>query len=691
MKKTLSVLLILAAIFGFYGGAVNLTDVLACKSYWEEEGKKTTADLNKLEDGINELQENEEAYLDGLDQVKDGEIKLADGRKTLADGEAEYKAAPAKIEAGKKKLAVGQAAYDEGVSDLNDGKASLQKLKELIDGLKSINSGFESEWHPGFVKEPTDMSDAGLKPARAIITGQLGKQAAEIALVEQLSEKTNLLANLNNAGSYKEYDDAIRDIIVGFTDAKKKLTDFAGKADGAKKDLGNVVIGLNSAIQGKQDILDKVAPMAEEQLLAVPDGDEKQAYRDEYKRLQKTVEDTRATCSSRIKGTFDALGSNIELVKTLNEPLYNSIKHYSGILITNAAGTTDQDFKDAAVQLQGNLEALSGALKGKAASLEASKAPLAGWDKGWDKLVKGQTDLATGVQNAYGGMLANPVIANQLEAKGILPAITYYASPVLTNMDLEKFDGEMQKVVAINKQLIPVLQATYNQGMQTIQEGEAKLSSAAILLKEGKAQLADALAAYAAAPGKLADGRAQLATGEKDLADGKAKLAEYEDGESQVRDGLATLTSSEPSGGLTSILARLKNDDNFDNPNGHLLLGKGLKAVDVGRGYQADSGVIITKELTNRSIGSVAGLVGGVLAVLAALLSFVKKNKAAGILALLAGAAGVVGIVIGKGAGMEMSTMAGSLIGATPYIAFGILAGVALIHAITHFTAKKSV
>ncbi|NLY87443.1 MAG: hypothetical protein GX083_02720, partial [Clostridiales bacterium] len=296
-----------------------------------------------------------------------------------------------------------------------------------------------------------------------------------------------------------------------------------------------------------------------------------------------------------------------------------------------------------------------------------------------------------GVQNAYGGMLANPVIANQLEAKGILPAITYYASPVLTNMDLEKFDGEMQKVVAINKQLIPVLQATYNQGMQTIQEGEAKLSSAAILLKEGKAQLADALAAYAAAPGKLADGRAQLATGEKDLADGKAKLAEYEDGESQVRDGLATLTSSEPSGGLTSILARLKNDDNFDNPNGHLLLGKGLKAVDVGRGYQADSGVIITKELTNRSIGSVAGLVGGVLAVLAALLSFVKKNKAAGILALLAGAAGVVGIVIGKGAGMEMSTMAGSLIGATPYIAFGILAGVALIHAITHFTAKKSV
>ena len=84
MKKGLSVLLIVAALFGFYGGAVNLNDVLACKDYWEKEGEKSTADMNKLEDGLNQLLDNEEAYLDGLDQVKEGEEK-GDNVFTLGD------------------------------------------------------------------------------------------------------------------------------------------------------------------------------------------------------------------------------------------------------------------------------------------------------------------------------------------------------------------------------------------------------------------------------------------------------------------------------------------------------------------------------------------------------------------------------------------------------------------------------
>ena len=63
MKKGLSILLIAAALFGFYGAAVNLNDVLACKDYWEEEGERTTADMNKLEDGLNQLKENEKLSL----------------------------------------------------------------------------------------------------------------------------------------------------------------------------------------------------------------------------------------------------------------------------------------------------------------------------------------------------------------------------------------------------------------------------------------------------------------------------------------------------------------------------------------------------------------------------------------------------------------------------------------------------
>ena len=58
MKKGLSVLLIAAALFGFYGGAANIQDVLAAKQYWENKSEQTTADLNKLEDGLKTLDEN---------------------------------------------------------------------------------------------------------------------------------------------------------------------------------------------------------------------------------------------------------------------------------------------------------------------------------------------------------------------------------------------------------------------------------------------------------------------------------------------------------------------------------------------------------------------------------------------------------------------------------------------------------
>ena len=50
MKKGLSILLVAAALFGFYGGAANLNDVLACKDYWEKAGEESTANMNKLED-----------------------------------------------------------------------------------------------------------------------------------------------------------------------------------------------------------------------------------------------------------------------------------------------------------------------------------------------------------------------------------------------------------------------------------------------------------------------------------------------------------------------------------------------------------------------------------------------------------------------------------------------------------------
>ena len=39
--KALSVILILAALFGLAGGGYALKDVMECKSYWEDAGRRT--------------------------------------------------------------------------------------------------------------------------------------------------------------------------------------------------------------------------------------------------------------------------------------------------------------------------------------------------------------------------------------------------------------------------------------------------------------------------------------------------------------------------------------------------------------------------------------------------------------------------------------------------------------------------
>ena len=88
MKKTvrvMSLLLIVAALLGFVGGGSTLRDVMDVKSYWENRGEETTESINMLEDGLNQLGENEEAYLEGRKA-------LEEGRKTLEEGKEEYDA-----------------------------------------------------------------------------------------------------------------------------------------------------------------------------------------------------------------------------------------------------------------------------------------------------------------------------------------------------------------------------------------------------------------------------------------------------------------------------------------------------------------------------------------------------------------------------------------------------------------------
>lgn len=146
MKKVLSILLIAAAAFGFYGGAVSINDVLDCKAYWEDMDKQSSESLNMLKDGLDQLHENTEAYLDGVVQVADGEKELAAGEKEYAAGLKTFKDGQKEYAAGKKTLADGKKQYAAAKGDLN---ALIDGLTGLPASVKTLTDGYYGQYWPG--------------------------------------------------------------------------------------------------------------------------------------------------------------------------------------------------------------------------------------------------------------------------------------------------------------------------------------------------------------------------------------------------------------------------------------------------------------------------------------------------------------------------------------------------------------
>lgn len=127
--------LIIASAAGAYVEVKAIDDVKDCKAYWEEVGEESTANLNKLEDGINTLSENHDSYISGKAQLAQGEkdyaagvLKLENGRQELADGIAQYNS-------GKKTLAATEKAF---------GGKGCPVLKTAYDGVNELKAGYSN-------------------------------------------------------------------------------------------------------------------------------------------------------------------------------------------------------------------------------------------------------------------------------------------------------------------------------------------------------------------------------------------------------------------------------------------------------------------------------------------------------------------------------------------------------------------
>ncbi|MBR2707359.1 MAG: hypothetical protein IKE74_09045 [Mogibacterium sp.] len=133
MKRFLSILLIAASLICLYGDYVNITDIFACKTYWEETTSKSEDELNALGAGLTKLKRNRKAYNKAVKQ-------LARGRKSLKTAEAKYAATGSRVAALKSEYKDGVSAYKDLsslIKEISNARSKYKVWKTVYDKLKT--------------------------------------------------------------------------------------------------------------------------------------------------------------------------------------------------------------------------------------------------------------------------------------------------------------------------------------------------------------------------------------------------------------------------------------------------------------------------------------------------------------------------------------------------------------------------
>ena len=141
MKRALlmvcSICLVLACLFGLFACVAGMKDALNIQEYKQEDADHAREGIATARDGIKQLQENEDVYLNGVGTYEAGLIELSSGKSALNAGYKEYYA-------GKKALEEGKKAYAEGVKALEAGKKEYEAgKKKIADNTQAYNEGKE--------------------------------------------------------------------------------------------------------------------------------------------------------------------------------------------------------------------------------------------------------------------------------------------------------------------------------------------------------------------------------------------------------------------------------------------------------------------------------------------------------------------------------------------------------------------
>ena len=616
MKRFLSIVLIAAAAFGIYNYYLNITDVLACKTYWEDKSSEDEDTLNALGAALNKLKKNKKTYTSGQKQ-------LAKGEKSLAASEGKYYKAGSTLTSTK--------------SQISEGEAAVKELTDLVNEIKKIRSEYKS-WKTSFDK---------IRKARAAVVTSLKAQPD--------FDNRTVRSILKSYAVFLESGERVkyRDAISGINNTDQNQAGYKRFADDCYTVATDVDV-IEKYFEQLGETRHTIEGMTPEELEAAL-NDSEDMYRatiyilmlslyydekdpDDWVKARKTVKDAKGGSEAALDEIIDYAD---EYTKEVIKEHINTLKW-----------------------LQYSIT-------------ESMKSCSTGINTVVNKLGSSQDKIAKDVQGLFKEILNDSTLkkyAKKALGSKAISVLEYYAkepSPLSTKKsNFLLFETQMDTKPGIDKSL----QAA--QKYLTTQKTAAskKLSTAKSKYKSG-------LKTYKATPAKLNTAR-------KKLENIKKKIAQFESSEKELEKGLSAFANTEANGDLKSIKDRLGGDVKFTDKKGHFDVNKGQAAVDAGEAYLNERGDLIKKELTGRIIATVMGVISAVLALLAALLSIFRSNRGAAIIACIAAVMAAGAAVIGSETSSVYSELAGSHIGNAPWMAAAIIAGVAMVFSVTHFSAK---
>ncbi len=231
MKRVLlmicSILLVCACVFGLFACVAGVKDILAIKEYKEADQQMALDGLVTARDGIGQLKDNEQTYLDGVGQYTDGLIQLADGQKQIDDNTQAYNE-------GKEKLAT-----------IEPIMPYLETYMQLRDGTIAKIPGFDTAqaWFAEIVKPlgaelglelPNDVSDLPAAIEDMVTDGKAQLKQYEDGLV-QLADGRAQLAD--GDAQLSVFEDGEKQLADGMNQLLDQMTaDFKDKS-GEQVDL----------------------------------------------------------------------------------------------------------------------------------------------------------------------------------------------------------------------------------------------------------------------------------------------------------------------------------------------------------------------------------------------------------------------------------------------------------------------